>query len=102
VTVKYGFSGRVLLGPKGQAGRIILPVEVFVTDAKRERIAEEKLTIVADVSLEKPISYFSQVKLLTFNIPQGARPGEFEVFVGFNSPQPDLGGLRPDQGFPPG
>lgn len=102
VTVKYGFSGRVLLGPKGRAGRIILPVEVFVTDAKRERIAEEKLTIVADVSLEKPISYFSQVKLLTFNIPQGARPGEFEVFVGFNSPQPDLGGLRPDQGFPPG
>lgn len=83
VTVKYGFSGRVLMGPKGQAGRINLPVNVFVTDAKRERIAADQLTVAADVSVESPIGYFSQVKTVTFNIPQGTRPGEYEVFVGF-------------------
>ena len=85
VTVKYGFSGRILLGPKGQSGRVALPATVFVTDAKRERIAQEKLTIAAEVSLDKPISYFSQVKTVTFNIPPGSRPGEFEVFVGFDT-----------------
>ena len=83
VTVKYGFSGRVLLGPKGQAGRVTLPVNVFVTDAKRERIAADKMMVSADVSVEDPIGYFSQVKTVTFNIPQGTRPGEYEVFVGF-------------------
>ena len=83
VTVKYGFSGRVLMGPKGQAGRVTLPVNVFVTDAKRERIAADKMTITADVSVENPIGYFSQVRTVTFNIPQGSRPGEYEVFVGF-------------------
>ncbi len=83
VTVKYGFSGRLLLGPRGKAGRITLPVNIFVTDAKRERIAADKLVVAADVSLESPIGYFSQVKTITFNIPQGSRPGEFEVFVGF-------------------
>ncbi|MGI9421885.1 MAG: hypothetical protein ACR2PA_01750 [Hyphomicrobiaceae bacterium] len=86
VTVKYGFSGRVLLGPKGQAGRVTLPINVFVTDAKRERVAADKMTIAADVSLERPIGYFSQVRTVTFNIPQGTRPGDFEVFVGFEQP----------------
>ena len=71
VTVKYGFSGRVLLGPRGKSGRVVLPATVFVTDAKRERIIQNKLTIVAEVSLDNPIGYFSQVKTLTFNIPPG-------------------------------
>lgn len=95
VTVKYGFSGRILLGPRGQAGRITLPVNIFVTDAKRERIAAEKLTVTADLSIEKPIGYFSQVRTVTFAIPQGSRPGEFEVFVGFEQQtpaQPPTGG----------
>ena len=50
VTVKYGFSGRVLLGPKGKAGRVTLPVNVFVTDAKREKIANEKVRVDVDVA----------------------------------------------------
>ena len=36
VTVKYGFSGRVLLGPRGRNGTVTLPVAVFVADAKRD------------------------------------------------------------------
>ena len=45
VTVKYGFSGRVLLGPKGRPGSIALPVNVFVTDAKRERITQDRASV---------------------------------------------------------
>ena len=78
VTVKYGFSGRVLLGPKGKTGRVTLPLNVFVTDAKREKIATDKVKIDVDVALDKPIGYFSVVRT-SFNVPEGSRPGEFEV-----------------------
>ncbi len=91
VTVKYGFSGRVLLGPKGRSGTVALPVNVFVTDAKRERISQDRASIDVAVSIDKPIGYFSAVRTVTFNIPEGARPGEFEVFVGFDPKTPGAG-----------
>ena len=84
VTVKYGFSGRVLLGPRGNSGNVALPVTIFVTDAKRERIAADQMSIAADVAVDNPIGYFSAVRTITFDIPEGTRPGDFEVFVGFD------------------
>ncbi len=84
VTVKYGFSGRVLLGPRGQSGTVTFPLNVYVTDAKREKIAADTLKVDVAVAVENPISYFSAVKTVTFPIPEGSRPGEFEVFVGFD------------------
>lgn len=91
VTVKYGFSGRILLGPRGKSGPISLPINVFVTDAKRERITEDKLRVDASVAVENPIGYFSAVRTVTFNVPEGARPGEFEVYVGFDRNVPNAG-----------
>jgi len=91
VTVKYGFSGRILLGPRGQSGPITLPINVFVTDAKRERITTDALRVDATVALENPIGYFSAVRTVTFNVPEGARPGEFEVYVGFDRNTPNAG-----------
>ena len=91
VTVKYGFSGRVLLGPRGKTGSVNLPVNIFVADAKRERIQNDKSTIDVAVSLDKPIGYFSAVRTISFTIPEGARAGEFEVFVGFDQKAPGAG-----------
>lgn len=91
VTVKYGFSGRILLGPRGQSGPISLPINVFVTDAKRDRIVTDKLRVDASVAVENPIGYFSAVRTITFDVPEGARPGEFEVFVGFDRQIPNAG-----------
>ena len=91
VTVKYGFSGRVLLGPKGKSGYVSMPLTVFVTDAKREKVATGQVKIDVDVSLDKPIGYFSVVRTVTFNVPEGARPGEFEVYVGFDRNVPGAG-----------
>ncbi len=84
VTVKYGFSGRVLLGPAGQTARVNLPVKVFINDADRQRLSSEDMTIGVDVSVANPIGYFSQVKTVTFAIPEGTRPGDYEVLVGFD------------------
>jgi hypothetical protein len=84
VTVRYGFSGRVLLGPRGKAGNVTLPVNIVVTDTKREKIASDTVSVAAAVAVDNPIGYFSTVRSLTFTIPEGTRPGEFEVFVGFD------------------
>ena len=91
ITVKYGFAGRVLLGPRGKEGIVSLPLTVFVTDAKRERITAEKVKVDAAVTLDKPIDYFSVVNTVSFPIPEGARPAEFEVYVGFDRNIPGAG-----------
>lgn len=91
VTVKYGFSGRILLGPRGNSGPISLPINVFVTDAKRERITTDNLRVDASVAVENPIGYFSAVREVTFSVPEGSRPGEFEVYVGFDRNTPNAG-----------
>jgi hypothetical protein len=91
VTVKYGFSGRVLLGQKGRTGRVSLPVNIFVTDAKRQKIAADKARVDVDVALDNPIGYFSLVRQVSFEIPEGSRPGEYEVYVGFDRSIPGAG-----------
>jgi hypothetical protein len=85
VTVKYGFSGRVLLGPKGKPGNISLPLNVAVNDAKRAKVAGDNMKVDVSVGADKPIGYFSAVRTVTFNLPEGSRPGEFELVVGFDS-----------------
>lgn len=91
VTVKYGFSGRVLLGPKGRPGPISLPVAVFVTDEKRARLTNDKLNVDVNVTLENPIGYFSTVRTVTFDIPEGSRAGDYQVFVAFERTIPGAG-----------
>jgi hypothetical protein len=84
VTVRYGFSGRVLLGPKGKPGNIVLPLNVVVNDSKRAQVAGDKVSVDVAVGLDKPIGYFSAVRTVTFDIPEGSRAGEFELVVGFD------------------
>jgi len=91
VTVKYGFSGRVLLGPRGKPGVISLPINIAVSDSKRERVASDKAKVEVSVAVDKPIGYFSMVRTVTFAIPEGTRPAEYEVFVGFERNLPGAG-----------
>lgn len=91
ITVKYGFSGRVLLGPKGRNGPVTLPLNVFVADAKREKVANDPVQVHVDVTLDKPIGYFSIVRSVSFTVPEGGRPAEYEVFVGFDRNVPGAG-----------
>lgn len=91
VTIKYGFAGRVLLGPKGKSGTIKLPVTITVTDAKRAKVASDTIKVDVDIAVDKPIGYFSAVKSISIPIPEGSRPGEFEVLVGFDRAVPGAG-----------
>ena len=83
VAVRYGFSGRVLLGPRGRSGAVVLPLDVKVTDNSRTEIAKDALTVNTIVAVENPIGYFSAIRTITFPVPEGARPGDMEVRVGF-------------------
>lgn len=91
VIVKYGFSGRVLLGPRGKSGPIAFPVSVFVADSKREKVASDKLSVDTTVAVENPIGYFSAVRIITFDVPEGSRPGEYQVNVSFDRTTPNSG-----------
>jgi len=91
VTVKYGFSGRILLGPRGRPGVIHLPVQVSVRDPKRAPIGADRTSVEANVTMDNPIAYFSQVRSVTFDIPEGSRPGDIDVFVGFEQTAPGAG-----------
>ncbi len=91
VMVRYGFSGRVLLGPRGKSGAVTLPVNIFVTDSKRDKIMTETAKVDTIVVVENPIGYFSTVRTVTIPVPEGARPGEFELFVGFDRNTPNAG-----------
>ena len=84
VTIKYGFAGRVLMGPKGQPGVIQLPVTAFVSDGNRENIQSDSLKVDVTMPPDTPIGYFSTVRAMTFKIPEGSRPSDYKVYVGFD------------------
>lgn len=81
LTVKYGFSGRVLLGPQGKPGTISLPAKVTVLDGTRATIKTEKLRVVVNVPAGSTAGYFSEVRELVLPIAPGAR---YRVYVGFD------------------
>ena len=61
-----------------------------MTDAKREKVVQTSRVSV-DVALDNPIGYFSVVRQVTFQIPEGSRPGEYEVYVAFDRSTPGAG-----------
>lgn len=91
IMVKYGFAGRVLLGPKGSPGQVTLPISIKVADADRKVLANDKMSVSTIVPSENPVGYFSMVKEITFPISMGSRPEDYKVFVAFERTQAGAG-----------
>jgi hypothetical protein len=87
VTVKYGFAGRVMLGPKGRAGQVSLPYNIKVADAERKILASDAGSVTTMVPQENPVGYFSVVKEISFPVVMGTRPQDYKVFVAFGTRQ---------------
>ncbi len=70
VTVRYGFSGRVLLGlPRGLVKTAIATdSNVFITDSKREKVSSDQLRVDVTVAVENAIGYFSPLRSVSFGI----------------------------------
>jgi hypothetical protein len=91
VVVKYGFAGRVLLGPKGATGPVTLPVTIHVADVDHKTIANDAVKIATTVPPGNPVGYFSMVKEISFPIVVGTRPEDYKVFVAFDRTQAGAG-----------
>lgn len=84
LAVKYGFSGRVLLGPKGQAGSITLPATVTVVDGTNGTLKTENVRVVVDVPAGSTAGYFSEVREIDLPVQPGASPKGYRIYVGFD------------------
>jgi hypothetical protein len=91
VIVKYGFAGRVLLGPKGSAGTFTLPVSVRAAGAQQTTLATDKMSVRATVPAGTPAGYFSMVREIAFPIQTGTRPEDYKIFVAFERNQAGAG-----------
>jgi hypothetical protein len=83
VIVKYGFAGRVLLGPKGGPGTVRLAVNIRVAGAQQNTLATDKMSITTTIPPDQPAGYFSMVREIAFPVTVGTRPQDYKVFVAF-------------------
>ncbi len=83
VIVKYGFAGRVLLGPKGAPGSVTLGVNIRVAGAEHNTLATDKASITTTIPPDAPAGYFSMVREVAFPITVGTRPQDYKIFVAF-------------------
>ena len=83
VIVKYGFAGRVLLGPKGTPGTVTMPISIRAAGADKRTLATDKMSISATVPQGNPVGYFSMVREISFPIQVGTRPEDYKIFVAF-------------------
>jgi len=83
VIVKYGFAGRVLLGPKGAPGTVTMGVNVRVAGVQQRTLATDKVSITTTIPPDQPAGYFSMVREIAFPVTVGTRPQDYKVFVAF-------------------
>jgi len=83
VVVKYGFAGRVLLGPKGSPGTATMPVKIRAAGADKQTLATDKMSISATVPQGATVGYFSMVREIGFPLQVGTRPEDYKIFVAF-------------------
>ena len=91
VIVKYGFAGRVLLGPKGGPGTVTFAVNIRVAGTGQNTLATDKMNITATIPAGDPAGYFSMVREIAFPIVVGTRPEDYKVFVAFDRNVPGAG-----------
>jgi len=91
VTVKYGFAGRVLLGPRGRPGPVRMPVKIHLTDRERNIISTQTMTIDVTIPADNPVGYFSAVRETSFPLAPGVPPGDYKLFIAFDRSAPGTG-----------
>lgn len=84
VSIKYGFAGRVLMGPRGEEGLINLPVNLHLTRADGSKIRTERRMVEVQLRQENPVGYFSVVQTISFEAEPGTSPSSYQLFVAFD------------------
>jgi len=84
VQVKYGIAGRVVLGPKGKPGTVVLPVTMQVFDKTKVKLKTEPFTVTVTIPRENPISYFALVRDVTISVKEGTVPQDYSISIAFD------------------
>lgn len=84
VSVKYGFAGRVLMGPKGEDGPVNLPVKLHLTRADGTKIKTMDMDVRVELRRENPVDYFSVVRTIEFEAEPGTSPSSYKLFIAFD------------------
>jgi hypothetical protein len=85
VAVKYGFSGRVLLGPRGKPGSITLPATLTVVDQANAVVQSQKIRVVVNVPGGSTTGVFSEVKEVDVTVPAGYSAKNYKIYIGFDN-----------------
>ena len=88
LSVKFGFSGRVLLGPQGKPGTVTLPVKITVMDGNRATLKAEQVKVPVTIAADQPVGFFSVVREVLVPIPPGASPRSYRILVAFDRKAP--------------
>ena len=88
LSVRFGFAGRVLLGPQGKPGTVNLPVKVTVMDAGRTTLKTEAVKVPVTITPDQTAGYFSVTREVVVPIPQGANPRSYRILISFDRRAP--------------
>lgn len=88
ITVKYGVSGRVLLGPQGKPGNLTLPVKVLVVDGGKKTVKTDAVKLPVTVGAGEAVGYFSLVREIVVQVAPGVAPQNYRVYVTFDRSVP--------------
>ena len=91
IDIKYGFAGRVLLGPRGRPGQFTLPLKVHITDKSRNIVSTQNVRLAVTITANNPIGYFSAVREIALPLPAGSTPSDFQLVVAFDRTAPGSG-----------
>ena len=81
IVVKYGFAGRVLLGPKGRPGRVSAPVSIRAAGPDKRTLATDRMTVSATIPPGKTSGFFSMVRQMSLPLQYGTRLEDYKIFV---------------------
>lgn len=85
IKMKFGFAGRVLLGPRGGEGAVELPIRAVLA-WRNDEVAWTKLyKVPVRVEPGEREAFFAFVeKDFQFEPPEGTRLSEYQLYVGFD------------------
>ena len=88
LAVKYGFAGRVLLGPQGRPGTVTLPVKVTVLDSGRNTLKSDQVKVPVTITPDQTSGYFSVTREIVIPIAPGANPRAYRIIIAFDRRAP--------------
>jgi hypothetical protein len=84
MSVRYGFAGRVLLGPQGKVGTITLPVKVTVLDSGHKTLKSENVKVPVTITPDQTAGFFSVTRDVVVPVAAGASARSYQIVIAFD------------------